>query len=165
MVVPWFSKSTICLCVWFCPHDCGVERTHWEECWLNDHEKEFEKVKRLLTSSMAVTHFDPSLPVTVLTDASPLYGLGYAMGCMVDSRFWIGTCGSKSLTPTQQRHSTTELEFLAVHFTVSKCASYLKGMSHLQLLRIIGLWRGCSKRTNLKCRIPAYKGFARENRM
>ena len=35
--------------------------------WLDDHEKEFEKVKRLLTSEMIVTHFDPNLPVLVLT--------------------------------------------------------------------------------------------------
>ena len=37
------------------------------------------------------------------------------------------TCGSKSLTPTQQRYSTIELECLAVHFAVSKCSFYLKG--------------------------------------
>ena len=50
------------------------------------------------------------------------------MGHMIDSRFRLVTCGSKSLTPTQQRYSSTiELECLAVHFAVSKCSFYLKG--------------------------------------
>ena len=40
--------------------------------WLPEHQEDFEKVKRLLTSDMVVTHFDPNLPVTVLTDASLL---------------------------------------------------------------------------------------------
>ena len=76
---------------------------------------------------MIVTHFDPKLPVIVLTDASCLFGLGYAMGHMIDGRFRLVTCGSKSLTPTQQRYSTIELECLAVHFVVLKCSFYLKG--------------------------------------
>ena len=89
---------------------------------LDNHEKEFEKVKRLLTSDMIVTHFDPKLPVVVLTVASRLFGLGYAMGHMIDGSFWLVTSGSKSLTPTQQRYSTIELECLAIHFAVSKCS-------------------------------------------
>ena len=48
--------------------------------WLEDHEKEFKKVKTMLPSDMIVTHFDPSLPVMILMDASRLHGLGYAMG-------------------------------------------------------------------------------------
>ena len=96
--------------------------------WLDEHEREFEKVKRLLTSEMIVTHFDPKLPVIVLTDASRLFGLGYAMGPMIDGRFRLATCGSKSLTPTQQRYSTIKLECLAVHFAVSKFSFLSQGM-------------------------------------
>ena len=55
--------------------------------WLNEHEREFEKGKRLLTSEMIVTHFNLKLPVIVLNDASRLFGLGYAMGHMIDGRF------------------------------------------------------------------------------
>ena len=84
-------------------------------------------VKKLLTSAMVVTHFDPKLPVTVLTDASRLLGLGYAMGHFINGQFKLVTCGSKSLTPTQQRYSTIELECVAVHFAVSKCSFCLKG--------------------------------------
>ena len=49
------------------------------------------------------------------------------MGHMVDGRFCLVTCGSKSHTPTQQRYSTIELECLAVHFAIAKCSFYLKG--------------------------------------
>ena len=98
--------------------------------WGEDHQKEFEQVKDLLTSDMVVTHFNPNLPVTVLTDASRLHGLGFAMGHYVDGRFKLVTCGSKALTPTQQRYATIELECLAVHFAVTKCSFYLKGLPH-----------------------------------
>ena len=94
--------------------------------WLPD----FEKAKRLLTNDMVVTHFDPNLPVTVLTDAFHLHGLGYAMGHIIDGKFKVVACWSKSLAPTQQRYATIGLECLAglaVHFTVDKCSFYLKG--------------------------------------
>ena len=95
--------------------------------WLEEHQEEFQRIKTLLTSDMVVTHFDPDLPVTLLTDASRLHGLGYAMGHFVDGRFKLVACGSKSLTPTQRRYATIELECLAVHFAISKCSFYLKG--------------------------------------
>ena len=98
--------------------------------WLNDHQREFEKVKQLLTLDMVVTHFDPDLPVTVLTDASRLHGLGYALGHYVDGRFKLVSCGSKTLTPAQQRYATIELECLVVYFAIDKCSYYLKGGTH-----------------------------------
>ena len=91
--------------------------------WLEEHQLEFEKVKEL-------THFDPSLPVTVLTDASRLHGLGYALGHYINGRFKLVSCGSKSLTLTQQRYATIELECLAVYFAIDKCSFYLKGGTH-----------------------------------
>ena len=98
--------------------------------WLDDHQKEFERVKQLLTLDMVVTHFDPDMPVTELTDASRLHGLGYALGHYVDGRFKLVSCGAKSLTPTQQRYATIELECPAVYFTIDKCSYYLKGSTH-----------------------------------
>ena len=69
--------------------------------WGEDHQKEFDQVKNLLTSDMVVTDFNPNLPVTVLTDASRLHGLGFTMGHYVDGSFKLVTCGSKALTSTQ----------------------------------------------------------------
>ena len=53
--------------------------------WSVDRQKEFEQVKSLLTSDMVVTHFNPDLPVTMLTDASRLHGLGFQWDIM-----WTG---------------------------------------------------------------------------
>ena len=79
---------------------------------------------------MVVTHFDPTLPMTVLIDASRLHGLGYALGHNINGGFKLVGCGSKSLTPTQQRYATIELECLAAYFTINKCSFYLKGGTH-----------------------------------
>ena len=95
--------------------------------WLDNHQKEFEDIKNLLTSDMIVTHFDPNLPVVILTDASRLHGLGYALGHYIDGRFRLVTCGSKALTPTQRCYATIELECLAVQYAIDKCTFYLKG--------------------------------------
>ena len=89
--------------------------------WGEDHQQEFERVKNLLTSDMVVTHFNPIVPVTVLTDALRLHGLGFAMGHYVDRRFNLVPCWSKALTLTQQCYATFELECLAVNFAVTKC--------------------------------------------
>ena len=40
----------------------------------------------------------------------------------------IITCGSKSLTPTQQRYAPIELECLAIMWAMIKCDFYLKGL-------------------------------------
>ena len=61
--------------------------------WLEEHQEEFDKIKRLLTSDMVVMHFDPNLPVTILTDASHIHGLGYAIGHFVNGRFRVVACG------------------------------------------------------------------------
>ena len=79
---------------------------------------------------MIVRHFDSSKPVVLLTDASRLFGLGYALGHLErdfngKDVFKIVRCGSKGLTPTQQRYSTIELECLAIVWAIQKCAFFL----------------------------------------
>ena len=49
---------------------------------------------------------------------------------MLMADFLLVSCGSKSLTPNQQRYATIELECLAVYFAVDKCSYYLKGGTH-----------------------------------
>ena len=40
---------------------------------------EFDKLKKILTSDLVIWHFDTTKPVFLLTDASRLFGLGYAL--------------------------------------------------------------------------------------
>ena len=101
--------------------------------WLPEHQVEFDKLKAILTSDMIVRHFDSTKNAVLLTDASRLFGLGYALGHLETDHtgkkiFKIVRCGSKGLTPTQQRYSTIELECLAIIWAIQKCAFFLKGL-------------------------------------
>ena len=80
-------------------------------------------------------HFDPSRLVQLLTDASQHHGLGYAK-CQpcADGSLPLITCGSKALTPTQQRYATVELECLAILWDIRKCSFYLKGLHTFTVL-------------------------------
>ena len=98
--------------------------------WLPDHEEEFVKVKALLTSPQIVRFFDPTLPTVLLTDASRLYGLGFAMVQMKpDGTRALIKCGSTSLNSAETRYATIELELLAIEYAVRKCSFYLRGMN------------------------------------
>ena len=82
---------------------------------------------------MIVRHFDSSKRAVLLTDASRLFGLGYSLGHLETNHtgkeiFKIVRCGSKGLTPIQQRYSTIELECLAIIWAIQKCAFFLKGL-------------------------------------
>ena len=101
--------------------------------WLPEHQVEFDKLKTILSSNLIVRHFDHTQHVYLLTDASRLHGVGYALGHIErDSAgkdvFKIVHCGSKGLTPTQQRYSTIELECLAIVWAILKCSFYLPGL-------------------------------------
>ena len=48
--------------------------------------------------------------------------------------FKIVRCGSKGLTPTQQRYSTIELECLAIIWAIQKCSFYLRGLPSFHVL-------------------------------
>ena len=103
------------------------KNTAW--LWTQEIDDEFEKVKLLLTSDAVVKPFDPSLKTQLLTDASRLFGLGYALiQLRSDGPNSLIACGSKSLTPTQQRYSTIEIELLAVKWAVEDNDYYLRGI-------------------------------------
>ena len=74
--------------------------------WGNTQEKAFEKAKELLCSTQVVKPFDTAIPTKVLTDASRLYGLGYALiqQKAEDSLIRLIRCGSCSLSDTQSRY-------------------------------------------------------------
>ena len=48
--------------------------------WLPEHQVEFDKLTAILTSDTIVRHFDSTKDAVLLTDASRLLGLGYALG-------------------------------------------------------------------------------------
>ena len=97
--------------------------------WLPDHEAAFRKTKAVLLSPLVVKPFDPALPTQLLTDASRLKGLGYALVQRLtpSSPMRLIQCGSRSLASAETRYATIELECLAIAWAIQDCRHYLFG--------------------------------------
>ncbi|KAG1649620.1 Equilibrative nucleoside transporter 4 [Nymphon striatum] len=84
---------------------------------------------------MKVKPFDITLPTELLTDASRLHGLGF---CLIqhdkENNIRLISCGSCSLTPTQSRYATIELECLAIQWAIHKCEFWLRGICHFKVV-------------------------------
>jgi hypothetical protein len=103
--------------------------------WLPEHQEAFSTAKMLLTSDMVVKYFDPLLPTEVLTDASRLKGLGYALVQRDNNnKIRLIQCGSRSLTPTESRYATIELECLAIQWAIQKSRHFLLGMTKFSVV-------------------------------
>ena len=75
--------------------------------WLPVHQAEFNTTKKLLCSPMVVQPFNETLPTELLTDASRLHGLGFALLQRKPSgKHRLIHCGSCSLTDCQKRYAT-----------------------------------------------------------
>lgn len=95
--------------------------------WRPEHQVAFDKVKKALTSDLVVGVYDPSKDTELLTDASKLYGLGYALIQYDNKRPRLIQCGSRSLLPAESRYATIELECLAVQWATQSCKHYTLG--------------------------------------
>ena len=97
--------------------------------WLPAHDQDFRRVKDILTRECTVKPFDPSLPTSLLTDASRNFGLGYMLLQKDrDGKPRVIQCGSCSLTPAQKNYAVIELECLAIVWAIKKCNFYLRGI-------------------------------------
>jgi transposase InsO family protein len=95
--------------------------------WLEDHERCFQDVKAALTSPMCVRFFDPDKRTELLTDASRLKGLGFALTQLDGDKRTLIKCGSRSLNGAESRYATLELEALAIKWAIASCKHYLMG--------------------------------------
>lgn len=103
--------------------------------WLDVHQAEFDLARRLLYSAAVVKPFDPSLRTELLTDASRLHGLGFALVQReLNGQPRLIQCGSCSLTPAMRNYATIELEATALMTAVLKCDFYLRGMSNFKVI-------------------------------
>ena len=103
--------------------------------WLPEHQATFEMIKSKLTDNLALHHFDPSLPTTLLTDTSHLHGIGFILvqTPKIGAKRVI-PCGSRSLTPAETNYATIELKTLAISWAILKCDFFfLKGMQHFEV--------------------------------
>ena len=76
--------------------------------------------------------FNPNVKTVVLTDASRLYGIGFALVQVYKDKLALIQCGSAS-SPTQSRYSMVELECLAIVHAIQKCHYYLAGITRFEV--------------------------------
>ena len=69
----------------------------------------------------------------LLTDASRLHGIGFALVQTYKDKLALIQCGSASLSATQSRYSTVELECLAIVHAIQKCHYYLAGVQQFEV--------------------------------
>ena len=103
--------------------------------WSSDHKHEMDEVKQLLCSDLIVRPFDPTLATILLTDASRLNGIGFALMQEDDKGVKrLIECNSMSLNNAQKNYATIELEALAIRWAIIKCQYYLRGIKHFTVL-------------------------------
>jgi hypothetical protein len=94
--------------------------------WLQPHQEAFELIRQILTSPLVVKPFDQKLKTELLTDASRLKGLGYALiQTETDGTPRLILCNSKSLTSAERGYAVIEIEGLAIQYAIEDCRFYL----------------------------------------
>ena len=98
----------------------------------------------MLSSDQVLTHYDPTLPLSLAADAS-----AYGVGAVIFQRYADGggcpiAYASWTPTPTEQKYAQVEKEALAVVFRVKHFHQYLYGhqftliTDHKPLTTILG---------------------------
>ena len=105
--------------------------TRWK--WTGQEQAAFYKLKKLLSSSAVLVHFDPKKDLILACDASP-----YGLGAVLSHRMPDGTerpvgFASQTLNPAEQNYSQIEKEGLACVFGVTRFHDYLYG-HHFKLI-------------------------------
>ena len=105
-----------------------LENNHeWK--WTEQCETAFYNVKEMITSEQVLTHYDPSLPLRLASDASPV-GIGAVLShVMNDGTERPVAFASRTLTKTEQGYAQIDKEALAIIWGVKKFHVYLFGRS------------------------------------
>ena len=95
--------------------------------WSNKQQQAFDSIKKLLTSTSLLTHFDTSKPIVLTVDASP-----FGVGAVLSHRFKDGqerpiAFHSKALTAAERNYAQLDREALAIVVGVKKFHHFLYG--------------------------------------
>ena len=95
--------------------------------WTTECEEAFHSVKKLITSDMVLTHYDPGRPLRLACDASPV-GIGaFLSHIMEDGSERPIAFTSRTLTKAERNYSQIDKEALALVWGVKKFHLYLFG--------------------------------------
>ena len=100
-------------------------KTKWD--WTQDCNEAFLDIKKCLSTSPVLAHFDPNERLVVACDASP-----YGVAAVLSHRYASGSerpiaYASRTLSPAEKNYSQNDREALAVMFGVKKFQEYLFG--------------------------------------
>ncbi|GFQ75855.1 uncharacterized protein K02A2.6 [Trichonephila clavata] len=111
-----------------------------------DCQVAFEQIKKEICSPKVLVHYDPSLPLTLASDASPV-----GIGCVLSHVYPDGSelaFASRTLSGSEKKYSQIDKEALSIVWAVKKFYLYLKGRrftlitDHKPLVAICGSKRG-----------------------
>ncbi|GBN76577.1 Retrovirus-related Pol polyprotein from transposon 17.6 [Araneus ventricosus] len=94
--------------------------------WNKECQQAFLKLKEEISSDRVLVPFDPELPVTLATDASPV-GVAAVLSHIVDNVETPVAFASRSLTEAERNYSQLDRESLAIIFGVSHFMNYIYG--------------------------------------
>lgn len=94
--------------------------------WTKECQEVFDQIKRKLSESPLLVHFNPELPITLNCDASP-YGVGSVLNVVVDNEERPCQMCSYTLSKAEQNYSQLHREILAVVTAVKKFHKYIYG--------------------------------------
>ena len=101
--------------------------------WTPECQESFEKIKKTFTSDLSLTHYDPTLDITVACDAS-----SYSIGACILHKLPDGSRksvvqASRSLLSADKQYSQIEKEALGIMFAVTKFHRYINGRRFILL--------------------------------
>ena len=106
--------------------DLLSSKNHWS--WSSAQQHAFSALKRSLTSTPTLAHYDARRERTLSTDASS-YGLGAVLRQKQDDDQWRPVAyASHAMTPTEQRYAQIEKEALGITWASESFADYLIGL-------------------------------------
>lgn len=116
--------------------------------WQPKHQQSFEALKNILSSDLALTHYDPTKPIIVAADAS-----SYGMGAVILHKMPDGSerpimHAASSLSKAEKNYPQVQREALALVFALKKFHRYIYGRKfelrtdHKPLLSIFGSKEG-----------------------
>ena len=98
--------------------------------WEVSEKSSFEELKSILTNYPTLRLFDVRRDTVLITDASCIFGIGYALCQIGDGgKLHLIRCGSRSLSPAETRYAPIELEATAIEWAIRRSKLYLLGCS------------------------------------